>query len=137
MLVKAREQGGEIKIKFTLKPKLTVNQLRSSFDECNSLTPPSLTKSNKESSDLFAPDDDCTHRHQIRITICKCFNNVKHKGKTVHHDHNANFIKFCMMTGTKNRCGTRSPPQHLQLKESQERTNQSDPDQTCANGAQF
>ena len=81
-----------MKIKFALKPKLTVNKLSEAFDECNLLIPPSLTKKSnldtaKNDDDPLQPDNDGTPRHQIGTTICKCFDNIEHKREIAHCDH--------------------------------------------------
>ena len=114
----------EIEIKFALKPKLTVNELRRAFDECNLLIPPSLTKNNKSDpadTDPLQSEDDGTPRHQIGTTTHKHFNNVEFKVKLHITTTMTNCVDFHTLAVTRNKCGTiksKSPPQHQKSQES-------------------
>ena len=61
-LTEAEKQLGEVKIKFALKSKLTIDELRRAFDKCNSLIPPSPAKNKNRSDTVNAlqSDDDGT-----------------------------------------------------------------------------
>ena len=102
---KAKKQGGAIQIKFALEPKLTINKPRRDFDECNLSIPPSLIT--KKTNDPLQPNDDGTLRHQIGTTICKCFNDVEHKGEIVDCDHDDQLHQILHSDGDQEQmCGT-------------------------------
>ena len=74
-LMKAKEQGGEIKIKFAFKQESAVNELRRAFDESNLLIPPSPSKQKDHATGgpLTLDDNGGAGRKSGKTQHCECW----------------------------------------------------------------